>query len=108
MLISSYCVVLFECMVFCLWGFDIRYSCFFFFKQKTAYEMRISDWSSDVCSSDLPEVRDRYIHRAMNARRIAGRPGSALRHENHPLPDRGDSAMEIGRASCRERVCQYV
>src|SRR3546814_16091496 len=27
----------------------------FFFKQKTAYEMRISDWSSDVCSSDLPE-----------------------------------------------------
>src|SRR3546814_10061207 len=29
--------------------------CFFFFKQKTAYEMRISDWSSDVCSSDLNE-----------------------------------------------------
>src|SRR3546814_9567189 len=28
--------------------------CFFCFKQKTAYEMRISDWSSDVCSSDLP------------------------------------------------------
>src|SRR3546814_1993346 len=28
---------------------------FFFFKQKTAYEMRISDWSSDVCSSDLSE-----------------------------------------------------
>src|SRR3546814_19851403 len=30
-----------------------RSFCFFFFKQKTAYEMRISDWSSDVCSSDL-------------------------------------------------------
>src|SRR3546814_6780507 len=30
---------------------------FFFFKQKTAYEMRISDWSSDVCSSDLPKWR---------------------------------------------------
>src|SRR3546814_9062985 len=30
----------------------------FFFKQKTAYEMRISDWSSDVCSSDLLEVTD--------------------------------------------------
>src|SRR3546814_4772797 len=29
---------------------------FFFFKQKTAYEMRISDWSSDVCSSDLPDA----------------------------------------------------
>src|SRR3546814_2195021 len=31
---------------------------FFFFKQKTAYEMRISDWSSDVCSSDLDEVAE--------------------------------------------------
>src|SRR3546814_1240615 len=31
---------------------------FFFFKQKTAYEMRISDWSSDVCSSDLVDQRD--------------------------------------------------
>src|SRR3546814_5808573 len=30
--------------------------CFFIFKQKTAYEMRISDWSSDVCSSDLDNV----------------------------------------------------
>src|SRR3546814_7276815 len=30
--------------------------CVFFFKQKTAYEMRISDWSSDVCSSDLPSL----------------------------------------------------
>src|SRR3546814_5320101 len=32
--------------------------CFFFFKQKTAYEMRISDWSSDVCSSDLAVAAD--------------------------------------------------
>src|SRR3546814_11109458 len=32
---------------------------FFFFKQKTAYEMRISDWSSDVCSSDLFGARER-------------------------------------------------
>src|SRR3546814_8600386 len=32
------------------------YVCFFFFKQKTAYEMRISDWSSDVCSSDLAKI----------------------------------------------------
>src|SRR3546814_1804868 len=31
----------------------VIFRCFFFFKQKTAYEMRISDWSSDVCSSDL-------------------------------------------------------
>src|SRR3546814_5208498 len=44
----------------------------FFFKQKTAYEMRISDWSSDVCSSDLVVVAmvalaswcmDRHVHR---------------------------------------------
>src|SRR3546814_11282938 len=34
---------------------------FFFFKQKTAYEMRISDWSSDVCSSDLPEAERRQV-----------------------------------------------
>src|SRR3546814_12425039 len=34
---------------------------FFFFKQKTAYEMRISDWSSDVCSSDLKDDRNRAV-----------------------------------------------
>src|SRR3546814_5820290 len=43
-----------HCMVF-FW-----LSCFFFFKQKTAYEMRISDWSSDVCSSDL-SIRHRLV-----------------------------------------------
>src|SRR3546814_5786137 len=37
-------------LVYCLFSF------FFFFKQKTAYEMRISDWSSDVCSSDLQQL----------------------------------------------------
>src|SRR3546814_20202239 len=35
---------------------------FFFFKQKTAYEMRISDWSSDVCSSDLVRVRQAVMY----------------------------------------------
>src|SRR3546814_10861135 len=49
------------CNCCCVWGwFD--YFCrvfnFFFFKQKTAYEMRISDWSSDVCSSDLSREGD--------------------------------------------------
>src|SRR3546814_7533833 len=39
------------CVVYCV------FCVFFFFKQKTAYEMRISDWSSDVCSSDLPAAR---------------------------------------------------
>src|SRR3546814_1784940 len=33
---------------------------FFFFKQKTAYELRISDWSSDVCSSDLGQARGEH------------------------------------------------
>src|SRR3546814_7927672 len=37
------------------------YCIFFFFKQKTAYEMRISDWSSDVCSSDLVPPRSIQI-----------------------------------------------
>src|SRR3546814_16434633 len=45
-----------RCLLLCLaWIFIIGF-CFFFFKQKTAYEMRISDWSSDVCSSDLLEA----------------------------------------------------
>src|SRR3546814_10875141 len=47
----SLCVVL--CAVSCLLSCVFLFLCFFFFKQKTAYEMRISDWSSDVCSSDL-------------------------------------------------------
>src|SRR3546814_10348030 len=37
------------------------YYFFFFFKQKTAYEMRISDWSSDVCSSDLHSEVDQVL-----------------------------------------------
>src|SRR3546814_12881426 len=41
--------------------------CFFFFKQKTAYEMRISDWSSDVCSSDLAGPAERH-HRFQGAK----------------------------------------
>src|SRR3546814_8764487 len=44
---------------------------FFFFKQKTAYEMRISDWSSDVCSSDLEPPAPRSARRVLRAERIA-------------------------------------
>src|SRR3546814_7831587 len=44
---------------------------FFFFKHKTAYEMRISDWSSDVCSSDLA-LSNRAIHRALARGLVAG------------------------------------
>src|SRR3546814_5051569 len=46
------------------------YMFFFFFKQKTAYEMRISDWSSDVCSSDLKDY-PKAIKR-LEAARAAG------------------------------------
>src|SRR3546814_3071854 len=46
-------------------------SLFFFFKQKTAYDMRISDWSSDVCSSDLPAAAARLLR--AQARRAGGR-----------------------------------
>src|SRR3546814_3202560 len=45
--------------------YDRQMFLFFFFKQKTAYEMRISDWSSDVCSSDLAveiDMPDRQSH----------------------------------------------
>src|SRR3546814_6508082 len=79
---------------------------FFFFKQKTAYEMRISDWSSDVCSSDLtrkslqPQWQVIGGRRGIACSRSAGRPSEAQ--------DGAIGCEEIGRASCRERVCQYV
>src|SRR3546814_8075302 len=85
---------------------------FFFFKQKTAYELRISDWSSDVCSSDLmcifPKatacIRPGAIsHGFGKGRRIAiALAGSDQRAGAFRLD------KQIGRASCRERVCQYV
>src|SRR3546814_5401526 len=102
-------------------------------KQKTAYEMRISDWSSDVCSSDLIAERaetwivDRLglaeAHRDDPRIQILeysdrdNRHGSSPRGEDwHQMLE--DHALqlvagelcdqEIGRASCREGVCQYV
>src|SRR3546814_1517066 len=55
----------------------------FFFKQKTAYDMRISDWSSDVCSSDLHVVPDDKVPEEVyaTARRIAD--GAPLVHRWH-------------------------
>src|SRR3546814_5059604 len=49
---------------FCIYSYRVYVVFFFFFKQKTAYEMRISDWSSDVCSSDLTitwAVKDKLL-----------------------------------------------
>src|SRR3546814_13296553 len=100
--------------------------CFFFFKQKTAYEMRISDWSSDVCSSYLPfsvtlgrsgidlEIPvDRSILEVLRDNGIrapssceSGTCGSCRTRLIEGDVEHRD--MEIGRASCRERVCQYV
>src|SRR3546814_3382137 len=54
--------------------------CFFFFKQKTAYEMRISDWSSDVCSSDLRAAGGHDGHiQIEDDERVANRVDNALR-----------------------------
>src|SRR3546814_8886047 len=99
---------------------------FFFFKQKTAYEMRISDWSSDVCSSDLLIAHQpaRFVLEA-RAADLAGTAAHqhdrlvprllkpAQQHDLYQAADmqrgrRRIEADEIGRASCRERVCQYV
>src|SRR3546814_1663283 len=62
--------------------------CIFFFKQKTAYEMRISDWSSDVCSSDLVDLPHHAFHppgarleRADLVSRPPRLPGRAPRHQ---------------------------
>src|SRR3546814_4431783 len=73
---------------------------FFFFKQKTAYEMRISDWSSDVCSSDLVVDPFPMLSRAFEQQFAVLEPGI--------VDEQPGRAVEIGRASCRERVCQYV
>src|SRR3546814_5685726 len=64
---------------------------FFFFKQKTAYEMRISDWSSDVCSSDLPihsSSRLAQILRTRPAIASTGprQPGRAKSAGSRPVP----------------------
>src|SRR3546814_1380590 len=95
---------------------------FCFFKQKTAYEMRISDWSSDVCSSDLAVVAVAPL-RCTGARRGHGRGASCACRGQLAPPAALDDAhppartaewtdpglqCEIGRASCRESVCQYV
>src|SRR3546814_7750974 len=90
---------------------------FFFFKQKTAYEMRISDWSSDVCSSDLKTVHS-VAHGVIRLEELSLDYGPERRrmrvikyrgrHFRGGFHDFVIERGEIGRASCRERVCQYV
>src|SRR3546814_5215095 len=100
---------------------------FFFFKHKTAYEMRISDWSSDVCSSDLfgitqskeyaePEwYADLWLTLVWVVYLVAYMGTLIKREEPHIYVANWfylafiiTIAMQIGRASCRERVCQSV
>src|SRR3546814_7437043 len=93
---------------------------FFFFKQKTAYEMRISDWSSDVCSSDLivtayndmlsaHQPYGRYPEQI----KIFAREAGATAQVAGGVPAMCDGvtqgqAGKVGRASGRARGCQYV
>src|SRR3546814_9839060 len=68
---------------------DLCYFVFFFFKQKTAYEMRISDWSSDVCSSDLCKEKLAAIRSLMEQEHIdAYIIPSSDPHIGEYLPDR--------------------
>src|SRR3546814_1544648 len=92
--------------------------CFFFFKQKTAYEMRIRDWSSDVCSSDLSatskscEVRalasDGAVYQHTSNDTTISTAVSTIDCHRKMVSLKGSTPVKIGRASCRERVCQYV
>src|SRR3546814_10838182 len=105
----------------------IAYVFLFFVKQKTAFDMRISDWSSDVCSSDLALADDSPVCGDRRGGRVAGRTaylpaarpllraghaglsaGAAVCLRVAGLPGSHVPHGEIGRASCRERVCQYV
>src|SRR3546814_1324612 len=101
--------------------------CLFVFKQKTAYEMRISDWSSDVCSSDLVQVRvpcrisplaSPHNKRGPRAGADARRSG-LMRHVaivgsgpagyyTAETLQKADDIAEIGQATGMARVCQYV
>src|SRR3546814_6957687 len=63
------------------------YGFFFFFKQKTAYEMRISDWSSDVCSSDL--VAGRFCRCREQQRLCLAGYRTLPRHARRHLADVG-------------------
>src|SRR3546814_16466499 len=78
--------------------------------------MRISDWSSDVCSSDLAFAVERPV--AIGTQVVAGEVAGDLAQPRQEagrvlqalevLPGGEEGILEIGRASCRERVCQYV
>src|SRR3546814_9093070 len=85
---------------------------FFFFKQKTAYEMRISDWSSDVCSSDLPCASTRMRVAAdlqVLGDREVGKQPPTLGRDRDAAAQRSE-ARRVGKecvSTCRSRWSSY-
>src|SRR3546814_8776272 len=89
---------------------------FVFFKQKTAYEMRISDWSSDVCSSDLLTLMGEMGASATPAIYYLDDEGRLQQHQGAPRPDALNSIMgrseerRVGKecvSTCRSRWSPY-
>src|SRR3546814_6444203 len=80
-------------------GFRLLGVVIFFFKQKTAYEMRISDWSSDVCSSDLFGLARRFA-----PRHKPDRSGEGVALMDGSATDRGEARLfagiELGGTKC--------
>src|SRR3546814_9421671 len=88
------------------------YLSFFFFKQKTAYEMRISDWSSDVCSSDLVEVSEQRAAGDVPHGDAIGRHGTGQSLEVagklvEPAQHRGAPARHRLRRALRLRATAF-
>src|SRR3546814_13221120 len=86
---------------------------FFFFKQKTAYEMRISDWSSDVCSSDLIGTLARALSdmtQALRERIDAGEHFAAdVTHElKNPIASVRSAIEGLGRVKGHEQRAQLL
>src|SRR3546814_3409177 len=84
---------------------------FFFFKQKTAYEMRISDWSSDVCSSDLHQPPEIALVGAVAFLRGGGlrARGRLLGRQLDLLGDRVDASLDTaGIIIGLELRCHHV
>src|SRR3546814_4113675 len=76
--------------------------CFFFFKTKTAYDVRISAWISDVCSSDLLcEASQRSGRHDRSDDALSGRGGGALRSHRH------HQSWPPDREQADARACQY-
>src|SRR3546814_7869346 len=71
--------------------------CFLFFKQKTAYEMRISDWSSDVCSSDLRVTPVWYISKKKGCTCLRTLPSARLRQRSSSLGRTAGNGVHLSK-----------